>query len=65
MKKKLSEITRDEWIGINWIEDSEMGQGERCFVADGLRTPAEAYQAREEWDATAEERMLCVAMVKA
>lgn len=63
MKKKLSEITREEWIGINWIEDSEMGQEERCFKADGLRTPAEAYQAREEWDATAQERDACRGMV--
>ncbi|MDD5049977.1 MAG: hypothetical protein PHH09_13715 [Methanoregulaceae archaeon] len=65
MRKKLSEIAREEWIGINWIEDSQMNEEERHFRADGLRTPAEAYQAREEWDATAEERMLCVAMVKA
>lgn len=63
MKKKLSDITREEWIGINWIEDSEMGQGERVFMADGLRTPAEAYQAREEWDATAVERDSCKGMV--
>jgi len=61
MRKKLSEITRAEWIGIVWIEDSEMGGDERTFLDVGRRTPTEAAQAREEWDTTAEERESCKA----
>jgi hypothetical protein len=59
MDKKLSEITRSEWIAFQWIEiPPTMGDGneERTFQASGKRTPAEAAQAAEEWDLTAEER---------
>ena len=59
MRKKLSEITRAEWIGIAWIEVSEMGDEDRIFLGDYRRTPTEAAQAREEWDSTAEERESC------
>jgi len=59
MEKKLSEITRSEWIVFQWVEDlGTMGDGneERVFTAINKRTPAEAAQAAEEWDMTAEER---------
>jgi len=59
MEKKLSEITRSEWIACRWVEiPPTMGDDsdERVFQADGKRTPAEAAQAIEEWDMTAEER---------
>ena len=56
MRKKLCEITRAEWIGIQWAEATEMGDEERMFVAVGDRTPDEAAQAADDWDATAEER---------
>lgn len=55
MEKRLSEITRAEWIALRWVEITSMG-GERTFVADDRRTPDEALQASEEWDVTAEER---------
>ena len=54
--KKLSEITRAEWIALVWIESTEMGSDERMFLASGARTPDEAAQAREDWDSTAGER---------
>lgn len=56
--KDLKDITRKEWIAFRWIEiPPTMGDGgERLFGTDGRRTPDEAYQAMEEWDATAEER---------
>jgi hypothetical protein len=60
MKRKLSEITRDEWIAINWIEDTEIGTAERTFVAVNRRTPDEAARAKDDWDITAEERNLKV-----
>lgn len=58
MEKKLSEITRAEWIALRWIEiPPAMGDDdERIFRADGKRTPDEAAQAAEDWDSTAEER---------
>jgi len=57
--KPLSQITRSEWIAFNWIEIAlTMGDGrtERMFDAITMRTPAEALQAADEWDQTAEER---------
>jgi hypothetical protein len=57
MEKALSKITRSEWIAFQWIEAPRaMGDEDRTFIADGKRTPAEASQAAEEWDSTAEER---------
>ena len=57
MEKKLSEITRSEWITFRWIEAGQaMGDDERTFISDGKRTPDEAAQAAEDWDSTAEER---------
>jgi hypothetical protein len=55
MQKKLSQITRAEWIAIIWLECGEE-DGERLFMANGKRTPDEARQAMEDWDETAEER---------
>ncbi|MFA5075625.1 MAG: hypothetical protein WC436_06010 [Candidatus Babeliales bacterium] len=55
MEKKLSEITRKEWISLRWLEVTELGS-ERTFIPNGARTPDEAAQAMEEWDMTAEER---------
>ena len=56
MRKKLSEITRPEWIAIRWIEDSQMGDEERTFADDGKRTPDEAAQAKNDYDFTYHER---------
>ena len=56
MRKKLHEITRVEWIGLQWAEATEMGDEDRTFVSVGDRTPDEAAQAAEDWDATFEER---------
>jgi hypothetical protein len=55
-KKKLSEITRSEWIAFQWQEVSMMGDDDRYFQKVASRTPDEAYQAMCEWDSTAEER---------
>ncbi len=55
-KKVLSEITRAEWIKWQWIDITEMGNGERVMLRNFLRTPDEAAQAAEDWDQTAEER---------
>lgn len=56
MRKKLSEITRTEWMVYQWVEDTQMGDEERTFVSQYKRTPDEARQAADDWDSTAEER---------
>ena len=55
-RKKISDITRAEWIALQWVEDSQMGDEERTFLPNGRRTPDEAAQARDDWDSTAIER---------
>lgn len=52
MQKKLSEITRAEWITFSWLETTEGGDEERTFMRGYKRTPDEAMSAMEEWDAT-------------
>ena len=57
MIKKLSDITRAEWIAIKWEETTSFGDDEeRMFSGDYKRTPDEAAQAQDDWDSTAEER---------
>jgi hypothetical protein len=56
--KKLTEITRAEWIAFRWIENTAMGDEDRMFLFDARRTPDEAAQAAADWDATAEERAI-------
>jgi hypothetical protein len=60
MEKKLSEITRNEWIAFQWLDITEMHEPERVLLRHHRRTPDEAAQAMEEWDATAEERETAV-----
>lgn len=55
-EKKLSEITREEWIAIRWEEITYYGNEERMFLSNGRRTPDEAAQAKADWDETIEER---------
>lgn len=55
MEKKLSDITRNEWIKYQWADVTQLGD-ERTMLRVHLRTPDEAYQAMMEWDETAEER---------
>jgi hypothetical protein len=59
VEKALTDITRAEWIKFQWVEiPPVMGDdGDRMFRINGKRTPSEAYQAMEEWDVTAEERL--------
>lgn len=56
MEKKLSEITRSEWIAFNWVDITEMGDQERRFIRQFARTPDEAAQAQIDWDETEEAR---------
>jgi hypothetical protein len=49
-EKKLSEITRTEWIVSQWIEVTEMQHEERKFLKCRDRAPSEASRAAEEWD---------------
>lgn len=58
MKKKLSEIIRTEWIAFNWLEITEMGDDDRIFMVNHRRTPEEAMQAMNDWDATIDERSM-------
>jgi len=56
MQKKLSEITRAEWITFQWYDATEMGDEERMLLKGLMRTPDEAAQARIDWDETEAER---------
>lgn len=56
MEKKLSEISRNEWIAFYWRDATQMGDTERIMEMGFARTPDESYQAMMEWDETAEER---------
>lgn len=56
MEKRLSEITRSEWIAFDWLETAAGNDEERTFIRNFRRTPNEAAQARDDWDSTAEER---------
>lgn len=56
MCKKLSEITRDEWIKTWWYDVTLHSDMERMFVHGYERTPDEAAQAMRDWDETAKER---------
>ena len=49
MEKKLSEITRKEWIVYQWLEVDNFGS-DRTFIKGQNRTPDEALQAAEEWE---------------
>lgn len=57
MTKKLSEISRAEWIAFNWLENTEGGDEERTFMRSYARTPDEAAQAQIDWDDTEEARI--------
>jgi hypothetical protein len=52
LRKRLSAITRTEWIAIRWIEVTEYRDEDRMFVPEHERTPSEAMQAMREWDET-------------
>jgi hypothetical protein len=56
MEKRLSEISRQEWIAFQWIEITEMGGTERVFIQGFRRTPDEAADAQSDWDSTVKER---------
>lgn len=57
MEKKLSDITRAEWICYHWLECTATEE-DRIFLQSYRRTPEEAAQAAGDWDSTAEERGL-------
>jgi hypothetical protein len=51
MEKRLSEITRKEWILYQWLDTGSMGSDEdRVFIKGPRNTPAEAMEAAEEWE---------------
>ncbi len=56
MDKKLSSISRTDWICFHWMEKTSMGDEDRIFEQSYRRTPDEAAHAMEEWDITADER---------
>jgi hypothetical protein len=51
--KKLSEITKKEWVRFNWSE-IDIADGERIFAKGFQRTPDEAMSAMMAWDETEE-----------
>lgn len=55
-QKKLSEITRQEWIIFQWQDITAVGDAERMFIRCFRRTPNEAITALGAWDRLAEEK---------
>lgn len=49
--KKLSEITRDEWIVYNWLPVTGMGENGQNYILGVPRDPSESIRAGSEWDA--------------
>lgn len=52
--KKLSEITKKEWVRFNWIDLTEPGDSERMMGKMLQRTPEEAMAAMMQWEETEE-----------
>jgi hypothetical protein len=50
IKKKLSEIRRNEWIIYRWHEVTEVGDSEPVFLRGMFRNPDDAEQAARNWD---------------
>jgi hypothetical protein len=48
MEKRLSEITREEWISWQWLDVTQIGDEERVFLKRFQRTPEEMYNAMME-----------------
>ena len=55
MEKKLSDITRQEWICYHWLECTPTDD-DRVFLQHYRKTPDEAAKAAEDWDMTADDR---------
>jgi predicted RecB family nuclease len=58
MEKKLSDITREEWITFQWVDITEMGDSERMMLQRFQRTPDEMMQAMEDWEETEQFRVV-------
>jgi predicted RecB family nuclease len=58
MEKRLSEITREEWITFQWVDITEMGDSERIMLQRFQRTPDEMMQAMEDWEETEQFRVV-------
>jgi predicted RecB family nuclease len=58
MEKKLSDITREEWITFQWVDITEMGDSERIMLQRFQRTPDEMMQAMEDWEETEQFRVV-------
>jgi predicted RecB family nuclease len=58
MEKRLSEITREEWITFQWVDITEMGDSERMMLQRFQRTPDEMMQAMEDWEETEQFRVV-------
>jgi len=49
-RKKINEITRDEWIVWNWIYCSEFNESEKFYVRGVERDPSGSIRAGREYD---------------
>ena len=48
--KKITEITRDEWIIYAWIDITAYCDEERFLARGHKRTPTEGAQAAQDWE---------------
>ena len=49
-RKKLYEITRDEWVVWNWISVREMQDTEPVYIQGTERDPSDSIRAGLEYD---------------
>lgn len=56
-RKALSNITRSAWVFYHWDDCTEFGDSDRMMIRTYRRTPDEAAQAADDWDALEEARL--------
>ena len=48
--KRLSEITRNEWIRYRWIDITSLGDSEPVLLRSLPRIPSDGAEAARDWD---------------
>jgi hypothetical protein len=48
--RRMSDITRPEWITYEWIDRTLHGDSERMLLQGHMRTPEEGAKAADDWD---------------
>lgn len=49
-RKKINEITREEWIVYTWLYASTFNESEKFYIQGVQRDPSDSIRAGEEYD---------------